>query len=353
MVVSSDFLRDSTDMARDQLSDVFNLIEVRGLVSGGFSVRGDWISRFKINYPLKLVAMVCGGARLTTDGLRRPIQLEAGDIAILNGRGWMVLEGGPGAAAPHEFTVRESDPFLRVDGADCGDADVIIGGHVDVNRAGEALLARALPSVGHVRASANEAPSLHAILNRLVDEVTGNRIGAAFAIQQQGQLLLLEVLRAYIAQTDELPPGWLRLLTDARLQPAVEVMHEEPGMHWSLVELARVSAMSRTSFAERFRAVAGVPPLTYLNAWRMQIAQRALRDGDTRVGPLAFELGYTSESAFSNAFKREVGMSPLRYRTSVRDESSAASADWAVDPAAARKEAFARSRPDPEHGLHP
>jgi AraC-like DNA-binding protein len=82
--------------------------------------------------------------------------------------------------------------------------------------------------------------------------------------------------------------------------------------------------MSRTSFAERFRAVAGVPPLTYLSAWRMQLAQRALRAGDTRVAPLAFELGYTSESAFSNAFKREVGMSPLRYRTSVRDESSTA-----------------------------
>jgi AraC-like DNA-binding protein len=165
---------------------------------------------------------------------------------------------------------------------------------------------------------------LHAILNRVVDEVTGHRIGAAFAIQQQGQLLVLEVLRAYIAQTAELPPGWLRLLTDERLRPAVKLMHAEPGRPWRLEELARASAMSRTSFAERFRAVAGVPPLNYLNGWRMQLAQHALSDGDTRVGPLAVELGYTSESAFSNAFKREVGMSPLRYRASVRDELSAA-----------------------------
>jgi AraC-like DNA-binding protein len=37
---------------------------------------------------------------------------------------------------------------------------------------------------------------------------------------------------------------------------------------------------------------------------------------------LAVELGYTSESAFSNAFKREVGVSPLRYRARVRDELS-------------------------------
>lgn len=330
MVVSPDFLRDSTDMVRDQLSDVFDLIEVRGLVSGGFSVRGDWVSRFDIRYPLKLVAMVCGRARLTTDGIREPIELESGDVAILNGRTRMVLEGGPGSGPPEEFTVRESDAFLRVDGAHCGEADVTIGGHVDVNPAGQALLMQALPPVGHVRASATEAPSLHAILNRLVDEVTGDRIGAAFAIQQQGQLLLLEVLRAYIAQNDELPPGWLRLLTDERLRPAVQLMHAEPGKPWRLEELARASAMSRTSFAERFRTVAGVPPLTYLNTWRMQLAQHALRERDTRVGPLAVELGYTSESAFSNAFKREVGMSPLRYRASLRDELSVAARSVSV-----------------------
>jgi AraC-like DNA-binding protein len=324
MVERSHFLRDSTDVVRDPLSDVFNLIEVRGLVSGGFSVHGDWVTRAEIHDPLKLVAMVCGRARLRTNGIRRPIELESGDVAILRGRSWLELEGGPGNGPPEAFTLDESDRFVRVDGVECSDADTMIGGHVDVNAAGQALLVQALPAVGHVRASAIEAPNMHAILNRLVDEVTGNRVGAAFAVQQQGQLLLLELLRAYIAQTEALPPGWLRLLTDERLRPAVQVMHAEPGKPWRLEELARASAMSRTSFAERFRAVAGVPPLAYLNAWRMQLAQHALRDGDTRVGPLAYELGYTSESAFSNAFKREVGMSPLRYRASIRDESAAA-----------------------------
>ena len=320
MVVSPHFLRDSTEMMRDQLSDVFDLIEVRGLVSGGFSVRGDWVCRFDLHDPLKMIAVVCGHLRLTTDGVAEPIHLAPGDVAILNQRTHMVLEGGRGDGPAAELPIGEADTFVRVDGADCSDADVIIGGHIDVNPIGRALLTAALPPVGHVRASAAEASNLHAILNRLLDEVTGSRVGAAFAIRQQGQLLLLEVLRAYIAQNDELPPGWLRLLTDERLRPAVSQMHDEPGKPWRLEELARAAAMSRTSFAERFRTVAGVPPLTYLNNWRMNLAQQALRDGDTRVGPLAFRLGYTSESAFSNAFKREVGMSPLRYRASVRDD---------------------------------
>jgi AraC-like DNA-binding protein len=98
-------------------------------------------------------------------------------------------------------------------------------------------------------------------------------------------------------------------------------MHAEPGKPWSLPELAHAAAMSRTSFAERFRTVAGQPPLTYLSRWRMLLAQRALRDRDVRIASLASDLGYASESAFSTAFKREVGESPLRYRHRVRDES--------------------------------
>jgi AraC-like DNA-binding protein len=61
-------------------------------------------------------------------------------------------------------------------------------------------------------------------------------------------------------------------------------MHAEPGKPWWLEELAPAAAMSRTSFAERFRTVTGIPPLTYLDSWRMLLAQRALREGDTRVG---------------------------------------------------------------------
>jgi AraC-like DNA-binding protein len=303
-------------MATDQLSEVFDLVEVRGVMSGGFAVRGRWISRFTMTAPLKLMAVVCGRVRLSADGVD-PIELERGDVAILNNRKWVVLEGGIGEGPPTEFVVGESDSFVRIDGAACSDADVIVGGHVDVNPVGEALLVEALAPVSHIRASAAEAGSLHAILDRIVDEVTGNRIGAAFAIQQNGQLLVLDVLRAYIAQTPELSPGWLRVLSDERLRPAMQAMHADPGKPWRLAELASAAAMSRTSFAERFRDVAGVPPLTYLSAWRMHLARRALRDRETSVGALAAELGYASDSAFSTAFKREVGVSPLQYRATL------------------------------------
>lgn len=307
-------------MVGDQLSEVFDLVEVRGLLSGGFAMRGPWVSGGAIDAPLKFFALVCGRARLTTDS-GGPIELEPGDVAILNNRSWVELQGGTGDGPRREITPQPGLSSADLVCADRAIDDVIVGGRVDLNPAGQALLLQALPPVGHVRASASAANSLRASLDRLFDEVTSDRIGAAFAIRQYGQLLLLEMLRAYVDQV-ELPAGWLRLLTDERLRPALARMHAEPGKPWGLEELARAAAMSRTSFTERFRTVAGVPPLTYLHRWRMLLAQRALRDGDVRVGSLASELGYASESAFSTAFKREVGESPLRYRHRIRHQLS-------------------------------
>ncbi|MET9356838.1 AraC family transcriptional regulator [Streptomyces sp. NPDC006617] len=298
-------------MTGDQLSEVFDLVEVRGVVSGGFAVRGPWVSRAEIE-GLKFLAVVSGRALLTADGVEASIALGPGDVAVLNDRSWLRMEGGTGEGPPREILPEADFTSARVIGAD-RDADVVVGGHVDLNAAGRALLLRALPPVAHIRGSAAEAAPLRGSLHRLFVEATGDRMGSAFAIRQHGQLLLLEVLRAYVEQA-ELPPGWLRLLTEERLRPALDLIHADPGRSWGLRELAGAVAMSRTSFAETFRGVAGVPPLTYLSRWRMLLAQRALREGDASVAVLAAELGYASASAFSNAFKREVGESPLRYR---------------------------------------
>ena len=76
----------------------------------------------------------------------------------------------------------------------------------------------------------------------------------------------------------------------------------------------RKVAMSRTSFALRFKAIAGVASLTYLLNLRMRFAQQGLREGSMSVSELGLSLGYTTESAFSNAFKRTTGMAPKRYQ---------------------------------------
>jgi AraC-like DNA-binding protein len=73
--------------------------------------------------------------------------------------------------------------------------------------------------------------------------------------------------------------------------------------------------MSRTTFAERFKSLAGSAPLEYLTRWRMTIARNALRRDDSNLAAIAETIGYESETAFSSAFKRMFGCSPGFYRT--------------------------------------
>lgn len=304
----------------DVLSDVFEQVEVRGMVTGGFAVHGPWASRVAVTRPLKLAALVAGSARISVDGPGGPdgpIELGQGDVVLLNHRTSLEVRGGPGTGPRVELRPDAAFDSMALAAADLSTDDVLVGGWIDVDPAGSALFSTALPGLVHVRARTREASRLAVLVAQLFAEASSGRLGSAFAIRQHGQLILLEVLRAYLEQ--ERPPiGWLRLLADDQVAPALRLMHAHPGRAWGLADLARAAGMSRTTFAERFRTLAGVPPLTYLSRWRMVLAQRALRSPETRVGALAADLGYSSESAFSTAFKREVGESPLHYRRRVR-----------------------------------
>ena len=136
-------------MVGDQLSEVFDLVEVRGLVSGGFAVRGPWVARAAIEDPLKLIAMVSGRGRLTTDGIDGPIELEPGDVAIVNNRSWLEHSGGTGDGPRQEITPEEN--FTRLVGADRDTDDVVIGVAVDLNPAWRSLLLQALPPVTRMK----------------------------------------------------------------------------------------------------------------------------------------------------------------------------------------------------------
>ncbi|WP_166982902.1 AraC family transcriptional regulator [Paramicrobacterium fandaimingii] len=300
-------------MPADRLSDVLEFIDVRSVVSGSVAVSGPWEARSNVDEELKFCAVAQGSAWLSTDGLDEPILLEKGDVAVLNGRSWLALRGGTGDGPPASIHPPSAGTLTRVDDIDPDVADVFIGGRVDLSAVGKELLLQALPAVAWISASSDSAANVRAHIDQIFAELVADRVGSAFAIRQYGQLLLLEVLRSFMNDA-AVPTGWLKVLADERLRPALTLIHEQPSKAWRLEDLAHAAMMSRTTFAERFREVAGTPPLTYLIHWRMLMAQRELRSRDTRMRPLALSLGYSSESAFSTAFKRHVGESPQGYR---------------------------------------
>jgi AraC-like DNA-binding protein len=171
-----------------------------------------------------------------------------------------------------------------------------------------------LPPLIHIRGASSEATVLRWLLDQLYHEMLADRPGSVLASSQLAQLMFVQVLRSYMASPESLSVGWLRAFGDRQIGPAIRMMHDDPARAWQLGELAKAVGMSRTTFALRFKTIAGVAPLTYLIGWRMRLAERALREGSASVSAIAQQLGYTSESAFSNAFKRVTGLAPKRYQ---------------------------------------
>ena len=196
-----------------------------------------------------------------------------------------------------------------------GDSFFAVGAHIALDPERGELLSEVLPPLLHMDSDSSEASAMRWLLDQLVKEVASDRPGALLASKQLAQLLCVQIIRSYLEAAGPRLAGWIRALGDERIAPALRLMHREPARAWQLGELAREVAMSRTTFATRFKSIAGVPPLTYLQDLRMRHAEHGLREGTMSVSQLGLSLGYSSESAFSNAFKRGTGMAPKRYRS--------------------------------------
>jgi AraC-like DNA-binding protein len=183
-------------------------------------------------------------------------------------------------------------------------------------------LMSALPAVLHVPAAQISAGdpggSIAATLRMLALELSGRAPGSATVVDRLIDLLFVHVLRAWLAEPTAGGPGadrsWLAGLRDPTTSTALGLLHAQPGRPWSADQLARAVGVSRATLVRRFQDRIGQPPMSYLTAWRMDLAARALRNTDQPVDVIAREVGYTSEFAFSRAFARSRGEPPGRYR---------------------------------------
>lgn len=169
------------------------------------------------------------------------------------------------------------------------------------------LLSSLLPKLVVVRGEHR----LAMLMQLLGDEAGGNKPGREVVLQHLLEVLLIEALRTTAEMGNS--PGLLRGLSDERLAVAIRAMHAEPGRSWTVADLAREAAVSRSGFHDRFQSAVGMAPMEYLTAWRLALAKVLLRKREASVGEIAKQVGYRSASAFSVAFTRDVGVSPARY----------------------------------------
>lgn len=149
-----------------------------------------------------------------------------------------------------------------------------------------------------------------------VEEADSLQPGHAVMLGRLTEILFVEVLRRYMQQLPAAQRGWLAGVRDPIVGQTLRLLHAHPERAWTVEELAGAVAVARSTLADRFTLLVGEPPMRYLAAWRIQLAQSLLRQSQASVGEVALRVGYESEAAFNRAFKRHIGQPPATWRSS-------------------------------------
>ena len=186
---------------------------------------------------------------------------------------------------------------------------------------------RTLPTISIEHAGDGRIGALIAsTVREIIDLVDRAEPGTQLMLGRLMELLFMEFLRRHVARLPAGSTGWLAALNDPIVGRALQLVHTSPARRWTAEDLAREAGSSRTVLAERFNLLLGRPPIDYVTSWRIQLAADRLRNGPESIGSIAADVGYESEAAFSRAFKREIGMTPGRWRQGESDSPSMAPA---------------------------
>ncbi|WP_213947539.1 AraC family transcriptional regulator [Luteibacter sp. dw_328] len=292
----------------DPLTEVVTLLQPITRFSKQVLGGGSWrVSRSKPDDPFYCVVLQ-GGCRVTIDD-DDPIELSSGDFILVplsHAVGMTSLDPPPEGVESDPPVCMASGEF-RI-GAQDEPANVrMLVGHCSFASPDAALLVALLPRVIHVRGEHR----LATLVQLVRDESREQRPAREAVLARLVELLLIEAFR--LTTGTGASPGLVRGLADARLATAIRLMHERPSHPWTVSELAKEAALSRTTFFVRFSREVGVTPMDYLLAWRMALAKELLRQGQGRIAEIAERVGYGSASTFSVAFTRHVQLSPMQY----------------------------------------
>ena len=294
----------------DPLSDVLSLLRPRTFMSGGVDHGGDWSLGFGAHSGIKFYAVISGGCWLAVDGVEHAVQAKAGDCFLLP-RGRPFRLASDLALAPVDAYALLDLPLNgAVRTLNGGGRCFSMGGHFSFAGRHAELLLGLLPPIVHLRKESDKA-AMRWSVERLMLELREPQPGGALIAQQLAHMLLVQALRLHLH--DGAGVGWLFALADRQMSAAMQAMHAQPGRRWTLESLAGEAAMSRSSFALKFKRTVGASPMDYLTRWRMMLASDRLATGGASIAELAPTLGYESESAFSTAFKRVMGCAPRHY----------------------------------------
>ncbi len=295
----------------DVLSEVLRSHARGTVLLGRYDYRSPWAVQIDSGVAAGLHVVESGSCYLRVES-EPAIHLQQGDVAVLP-------LGSPHVLAddPRRKGINISDFFAQPQEPSDGPITarvVCAAQNLDPDFALRHPLLHELPRVIHLSsATVQSCPYLSPCLRLLLHELNSDIPGRAAIVELLLETFLFYVVRQWI-QEQAPDVGWVGALRDPGMARVLEAMHKSPQTHFTTAALSKTAGMSRATFARKFKNLIGQAPFAYLTRVRMLRAGSILRCTGYGLAAVADRVGYTSEFAFSRAFKRVMGLSPSRFR---------------------------------------
>ncbi len=300
----------------DPLTDILQNLRLESSFYARSDLRAPWGLAFSAKDGPSFHVIVTGQCWLRIDAQRIP--LSTGDLVLLpHGVAHQLASAEEGPvlsleALPSE-RIGQNAALLSYDGA--GERSLLICGGVQFAGPAAHPLLELLPRIlllhrGGNQEQEQESAWLDATLTMLGTEALSLRAGSVAMMTRLADILVLQTIRAWLEKEENPRCGWLVALSDPDIGRALALIHHRAEEPWTVSSLAAEIHLSRSVFSERFSQLVGMAPMQYVTRWRMHLASSWIREDHLSLSQVASRLGYSSEAAFSRAFKRHLQVPP-------------------------------------------
>lgn len=159
----------------------------------------------------------------------------------------------------------------------------------------------------------SDLPIVRTSYQLMLDEIGQPSLGSRALAGSLMKACLLMLLRRHFGHGNH-ETSLLSTLRDPRLGKAVTAVIDRPAARHSVAGLASIAGMSRSAFAREFSHSFAMSPMEFVARTRLHLAAEMLRSTTLPVKVIAANIGFSSRSHFSRAFRTGYGDDPSTYR---------------------------------------
>lgn len=153
-------------------------------------------------------------------------------------------------------------------------------------------------------------PSIHELFRQMLYEIRTAQYGSQTICQHLLEILILKIIRSQ--QLIPVSINSIRMTKEcAQIKEYLDSNYAE---HITLDTLTGLTHMNKYYMVHSFTKYAGLSPIQYLNRTRLKRAQHLLKNTNYSISDIASSTGFSSQSYFTQIFRKNFNMTPVKYR---------------------------------------